>query len=252
MAASRRSADNQGSCRKAFRPLHGASRQRPEAAFLLRGGSEAGQSMHDDNAERSLQAEERSLYYMIIDETDRGCVLAGAAFIDEELDALLRAFFVKASNASDPDLVFLFSPKRNGPLSTLGVRVRVANAVGLIQKRTRRAIEALKELRNEFAHFAGPVEMTTTKIQRLMDKLDDFHRNAISDPKDTVQSVSEGISAKLGVDSEDVESILRPLTNVTRSRERIATICLMVFREIREARTIIESCDSLSLPLFPL
>src|SRR5438105_1519183 len=53
-------------------------------------------------------------------ETDRGCALMAAAYLDEELQKLFRATFLDDSGVADQ----LFSP--NGPLGTFSARIDLA------------------------------------------------------------------------------------------------------------------------------
>ena len=65
-------------------------------------------------------------------ETDRGCALMGAAFLDVELERLLTKHFV-----NDPAVVKELIGQ-NRPLGTFSSRIDICYALGLIGKKARR------------------------------------------------------------------------------------------------------------------
>jgi DNA-binding MltR family transcriptional regulator len=79
-------------------------------------------------------------------ESDRGCVVVAAAFLDEALEALLRARLV-----DDGRLEELFEHPH--PLSTFSAKTRMAFAVGSISRGERDDADIIRALRNEFAHL---------------------------------------------------------------------------------------------------
>lgn len=79
-------------------------------------------------------------------ETDRGCALMAAAFLDEKLIELLRK-----NLADDVRLaVKVFEP--NGALGTFSARIDMAYLLGLIPKNAQKDLHILRKIRNEFAH----------------------------------------------------------------------------------------------------
>jgi hypothetical protein len=92
--------------------------------------------------------------HAVIHESDRGCVLVLAAQVDECLERLLRSFFV----ADKPKLVdSLFAGF--GPLQTFAAKIAVCRALGLITSDTRTRVDAIRNLRNEFAHTRQPLTL---------------------------------------------------------------------------------------------
>ena len=91
---------------------------------------------------------------MLREESDRGAVLVGAAFLDDLLQELLAAFFVdpaSLSSAKERDrLNGLFQP--NGAAGSFSSRITLAYALGLISKRDCDDLNLVREIRNDFAH----------------------------------------------------------------------------------------------------
>jgi len=89
----------------------------------------------------------------LLEESDRGAVLAGAAYLDEDLRRLLRRAFQSLSDADDELAQLLGDEKNlNAPLQTFSARTQVARAMGLISSIEARALGKVRKLRNKFAH----------------------------------------------------------------------------------------------------
>lgn len=89
------------------------------------------------------------------EETDRGCALLASAYLDEQLEVLLRAFFIDKPAEADKLL--------NGrePLATFSARVQLCLCLGLLPKSTIRELHLIRRIRNEFAHVSEPLSFDT-------------------------------------------------------------------------------------------
>ncbi len=91
-------------------------------------------------------------------ESDRGCALTAAAYLDESLATLLRNRLVQDKGNIDA----LIDPGR--PLSAFSTRIRIAYAIGLISKDCMKDLDSIREIRNKFAHLHGPVSFSDQSI----------------------------------------------------------------------------------------
>ena len=82
-------------------------------------------------------------------ETDRGCAIVAAAYVDDLLGELLGAYLVENRDVSRQ---LLSSDDSNAPLGTFGSRILMAHAIGLIPSAECRALRKVKRIRNRFAH----------------------------------------------------------------------------------------------------
>ncbi len=82
-------------------------------------------------------------------ETDRGVALVCAAYLDEELRALLEKTFVDVPNTVGK----LF--EGTGPVATFSSRIDLAFATGLLSVESHRALQLIRKIRNDFAHEYG-------------------------------------------------------------------------------------------------
>ena len=90
----------------------------------------------------------RTIALQMLEERGRGAVLVGVARVDAALEHLLQAVMPAASSKDDG----LFLPER--PLGSIGAKVALASRLGLIDSTVERALNALRKLRNAFAHSA--------------------------------------------------------------------------------------------------
>ena len=90
-----------------------------------------------------------------MNESDRGCVLVGAALVERRLDDIFEHVFQR-NKASKAIQKALFDS--NGPLSTFSAKIKLAYALGFIRKQTFEDLEAVRRIRNDFAHSADDVD----------------------------------------------------------------------------------------------
>lgn len=82
------------------------------------------------------------------DETDRGSVLASAAYIDDLLGQTIAALLVVGANSAE----LIGDDKQRGPLSDFHARILTSHALGLISARERDDCTQIRKVRNKFAH----------------------------------------------------------------------------------------------------
>lgn len=97
-------------------------------------------------------------------ETDRGCALMAAAYLENRLELLIKAFLIEKA---DDDL-FNF----NGAFGTFSSKIHVAYALGLIPNNLYKDLDILRRIRNEFAHRAEPTDFTTSCVEN---RINAFH-----------------------------------------------------------------------------
>jgi len=81
-------------------------------------------------------------------ESDRGCVLVGAAILDETLRAVLEAYL-----SPDKDLVCSMLEGGSSPLSSFSARIKLCRLLGAISTDLYRDLDVIRKMRNEAAHF---------------------------------------------------------------------------------------------------
>jgi DNA-binding MltR family transcriptional regulator len=85
-------------------------------------------------------------------ESDRGCALIVAAFLDTELEDLLRVKLVRDAKVLDELL------GQSRPVATFSARIDLAYLAGLIPLNAHRELHLIRRIRHDFAH--SPVATT--------------------------------------------------------------------------------------------
>jgi DNA-binding MltR family transcriptional regulator len=101
-------------------------------------------------------------------EADRGCVLLAQSYIDQSLESLLRAKLRSMSNASETELNGLLKGGPSHPLGSFRVRVKMAQAMGLVDEVVATALCSLANVRNPFAHLPGPAELSDPRVADIL------------------------------------------------------------------------------------
>ena len=99
----------------------------------------------------------------LLEESDRGCVLIAAAYLDDALESLLRTYFSQdaacVKNAVDPMFDGL------APLSSFSAKTKLAFALRLIDSGVFDNLELVRKIRNKFAHSFEGVALTSQQIR---------------------------------------------------------------------------------------
>jgi hypothetical protein len=113
------------------------------------------------------------LQHALMAETDRGCALVAAEFLNDGLEFLLRERFkaTKTEAKLQEQLVGSFT----APLGTFAMRARACLAFGLIAHDIYDAIERIREIRNECGHRKGAIELHDSEIKMHIDWLSAFN-----------------------------------------------------------------------------
>jgi len=89
----------------------------------------------------------------------RGTAILSVAYLERELENLLKAFLVDDIALAD-ELLSGF-----GPLATFNARIETGFAIGLISEQERRNLQLIRKIRNRFAHMPLEVSFETPEIR---------------------------------------------------------------------------------------
>jgi len=109
------------------------------------------------------------LFETLSKESDRGVVLISAAFLEEALEALLRARFSIRHPKSKSSIKPLFDS--SGPLSTFSAKIKICYAMDLMGKWMYEDLEIVRKVRNEFAHSIGVARFDLPTAVELTERL---------------------------------------------------------------------------------
>jgi DNA-binding MltR family transcriptional regulator len=105
----------------------------------------------------------------IVDQLDNGpdssAAILGGTFVESILKDLIIANLVESSSGHGA----LF--KRNGPLSSFDSLILIAYSFGLIDKERRQDLDAIRQLRNAFAHAPRKLHFEMPEVAAVCDTL---------------------------------------------------------------------------------
>ena len=115
---------------------------------------------------------------------ERGLILSLAAFAEDALGLLLKAFMLPTE--STKQLLDCF----NAPLGTFSARIKATYSFGLITKGQYEDLEHLRKIRNEFAHSWQPIDFSHPKIAAHIKSMNysSFDENFPETPLDKVRA----------------------------------------------------------------
>jgi DNA-binding MltR family transcriptional regulator len=101
-------------------------------------------------------------------ESDRGTALIAVAWVDDALEACLRAFFRDKKNGGNGDrhrriVDALLQP--DGPLGSFASRIKLAYLLGIITVSLYSDLEIMRKIRNSFAHGRQTVRFSDQSIR---------------------------------------------------------------------------------------
>jgi hypothetical protein len=99
-------------------------------------------------------------------QSDRGCALVAAAWVDDALEECIRAGLRPEQKIADD----LFEPL--GLLGSFGARIKIAYMFGLIERYEYHDLEVIRRIRNDFAHVRQNLRFTT---QHIKERCNDLH-----------------------------------------------------------------------------
>lgn len=110
-------------------------------------------------------------------ESDRGCALFAAAYLDSSLSDLLYVSLV-ANKKIDTDLF-----EGTAPLATFSSRIKMAYYLGLISQPCRRDLDIIRAIRNDFAHKLDVDSFAVQSVQDRCKTLAYSYHEKHEDPK---------------------------------------------------------------------
>ena len=144
---------------------------------------------------------------------DRGLVLSLAAFAEEALGELLKAFMTPSEATTQ--LIEGF----NAPLGTFSSRIKAAYAIGLITKEQSLDLERLRKIRNEFAHSWKPIDISKQKVAALIDGMS-FSRIDDHFPETPIEKIRSSMSCllvEIRSSTHQIQNAREELTNIAKN-----------------------------------
>ena len=106
--------------------------------------------------------------YDLVEESDRGCVLLGAAILEERIEEVFCLAFDR-NGISKKLQKSLFGS--NGPLSTFSSKIKLAYSFGFVPKHVYEDLDAIRRIRNDFAHTSQEVDFLKSDTAETIENL---------------------------------------------------------------------------------
>ncbi|HYF81267.1 MAG TPA: MltR family transcriptional regulator [Symbiobacteriaceae bacterium] len=129
-----------------------------------------------------LAAEVQKMFDVLNDESDVGCVVVGAAFLDAELGALLS---LKLIDSPESDQLL------GGALGNFSTRAQVAYCLRLIRRDQYQDLKEIAKIRNQFAHSHLLLSFADPSIRESCDRLNQWRTILHGENEAVPASVSE-------------------------------------------------------------
>jgi len=137
--------------------------------------------------------------HVLTPESDRGCALLAASYLDGELEALLRARLVDDAKTIET----FFRP--DGPLGSFSARIDMAYLLGLIGSAARRDLDLIREIRNDFGHNPSPIDFSHPAIANRCRELSHSNLESNAKPRSKYMNSVLGIAAVIHVECHIAE-----------------------------------------------
>ncbi len=108
---------------------------------------------------------------------DRAIAILEAAQVDRSLEVIIKYKLIKL-NSEDEKNLFIGD---SAPLSTFSAKTKMAFALGIFGRKTRKELDIIRTIRNAFAHAAKPLTFSTSQITDECSKL--IRKFSQSNPK---------------------------------------------------------------------
>jgi hypothetical protein len=106
------------------------------------------------------------IFYELDNQTDRGAALIGAGLVDDYLKKAMRARLAHFNNFEE-----IMFENEGAPLGTFSARIKVARALNVIGPVCEGHLDAIRRIRNQFAHSVLKIDFKHPLIEAECDKL---------------------------------------------------------------------------------
>jgi DNA-binding MltR family transcriptional regulator len=127
------------------------------------------------------------------DETDRGCALMAAAYLDAQLEELIQHSFINDETASNEML------GQSKPLGTFSSRIDMSYLLGHISGQVRRDLHIIRKIRNDFGHNPKPIGFSSSKLANQCRELYHTFFDRSASPRKLFTSTVLGVLASIHV-----------------------------------------------------
>lgn len=162
----------------------------------------------------------------LITESDRGCALFAASYLDKALEELLEACMVQHKKMREE----LFTGQ--SPLSTFSSKIKMAYYLGKIAESERRDLETIRSIRNEFAHDPEKLTFENQSIKARCNNLKHSWREKSAAPRTKFNATVTAILLNLMIAKiESSPAIIQPERPMPEEVKQAGLAAVSIFTE---------------------
>jgi len=126
-------------------------------------------------------------------ETDRGCALMAAAYLDSQLEELITRCLICDKEAVKEML------DQSRPLGTFSARIDMCYLLGRISQKARNDLHLIRRIRNDFGHNPSPLNFSSPEIANRCRELYHTPLNKNEPPRRRFTNAVLGVLAEIHV-----------------------------------------------------
>ncbi len=116
--------------------------------------------------------------FILLRETDRGVALMAAAYLENSIEDLLNKYFIKDISSKENPF------NKYGFLSSFSSKIDLAYMLGLISNKTKRELNWIRGIRNDFAHSADFKDFDEQTFIDRCNNLSSYEKSKDLSPRD--------------------------------------------------------------------
>lgn len=150
---------------------------------------------------------------------DRSKAILCAAFLEDSLGRILRAFFVHPDEKKESQIIDdILNPVRPGPLGGFMARVRAAFCLGLLSWDEFESLKVIAKIRNKFAHGTVSISFGNEEIVEQTDKFKRYKKRP--HPEKICEFTSEDAWVRFHSEAATIAFNLERRINLIRHRAK--------------------------------
>jgi hypothetical protein len=119
-------------------------------------------SLHTLSRESFQPGEAKQFTTELLDASDRACAIIGAAYIERSLILLIQTRLRPLTKPESDALFF----SHGATLKSFSERIEIAYALGLVSLKEKQALDAIRRIRNAFAHAIRPIDFENEHVAK--------------------------------------------------------------------------------------
>ena len=154
--------------------------------------------MNKENQNSEFARQVNGIYEQLSQESERGSAIIGAAYIDDVLEEILKAFMIAPAQRQDELFASSFAP-----LGSLSAKIALSYRLGLISPNIRVSLDLVRKIRNDFAHVLHPIDFKTQSVHDRIRELFNLNNQLL----DSIWEIAKGSLVGLELETKSMHGL---------------------------------------------